>query len=122
MFLIEHGESGPEKRAIILAKLVPQAEAYEDKSDAEVKSEIGSMVEASRYVAEVEEVFMWNSIAGEPDAPRLVRLAMEGFGPVLEALATALGRLAERGLAARTYFNTEKGVLVVALERAEGEG
>jgi len=111
--------SGLEKRGIILVKLVPEVSAYEGKSNADIEKEILDEKPAIPYVAEIERICVFNSLAGisEPKSPK--RMVMTSFKPVHKALAKALRYLAEQGIIAKTIFNAEEGILLVFLEKAE---
>jgi hypothetical protein len=108
-----------EKRAIIVCRLVPTPEAYEDKSNADVAKEIQEETLAIPYVVRVEEIKVFNCIAGEPDAAQLRDMVIEEFKPVNASIGEAMTSLAEHGVLATSRFNAREGWLLVLLEKAE---
>ena len=71
-----------EKRAIIVARLVPKPEAYEGKSNKAIAEEIKDAGPALPYVAEIERISVFNSLSGaaEPKSPK--EMVMTSFKPV----------------------------------------
>jgi hypothetical protein len=107
------------KTAFIVCRLVPTEEAYEGKTNADVEKEIQEEMPGIPYVVRVEEVKVFNCIAGEPDASALTDLVIEEFKPVNASIGKVMTSLAEHGVLATSRFNAREGWLLVLLEKAE---
>lgn len=110
------------KRAILIARLIPQPKPLSEGCAGVALVWLSEEQTTSACVAEIERTCVFNSLAGEGEAAQLKEAVMDAFKPVHAALTEAMGKLAAKGIAAKTMFNEGEGFLIVTLEKATVQG